>query len=383
MNRADSRNVGRAHLPFRTPFQAGLLTVAAGLTLLGCSRPPEAASPVGALSTTEPAAATRRSVSPSPPTAPVTPSASATPLPTLPPPPTFAATGLRPGVEPQTYIADACEAMRKRWDPDGSAPGTVVLPIMYHSIRDPARMIADNVTVSTDYFQATVDRARSLGFETITTSELIAFLTDNARIPLRSMILIVDDRRPGVVAVYILPVAEAFDWTVTLGWIIGDTRPSLWSTMEDLAQGGRLDVQSHGLNHRYIVEELPEEEVRQEIAGPIPILEEHFGYRPTAFVWPGGNFTRRSAEIAREEGYQLGFTAFSRGPLLFDWVPLGDEEQAADDPLMVLPRAWSPSATVNLEQAADIGDQAARFAAGNRQAEAAWYAQSCGGILPQ
>ncbi len=194
---------------------------------------------------------------------------------------------------------------------------------MVHSIRDPARMLDDDVTVSTDYFQATVDQARSLGFETITTSELIAFLTDNARIPPRSMILIVDDRRPGVVADYILPVAEAFDWTVTLGWIIGDTRPSLWSTMEEMAQGGRLDVQSHGLNHRYIVEGMPEEEIRLEIAGPIPILEEHFGYRPTAFVWPGGNFTRRSAEIAREEGYQLGFHGLLARAAAFRLDPAG------------------------------------------------------------
>jgi len=362
-------------------FRVSLLAAAAGLVIASCSPTPSALLLTEVLSSITPAAAVAASTTP--PSAPATPSASATPLPALAPPPTFAATGLRPGVEPQTYISDACESMRKRWDPQGSPPGTVVLPIMYHSIRDPARMLADNVTVSTDYFQATVDRARALGFETITTSELSAFLTDNARIPPRSMILIVDDRRPGVVADYILPVAEAFDWTVTLGWIIGDTRPSLWSTMEEMAQGGRLDVQSHGLNHRYIVEGLPEEEIRQEIAGPIPILEEHFGYRPTAFVWPGGNFTRRSAEIAREEGYQLGFTAFSRGPLLFDWIPLGAEEQAADDPLMVLPRAWSPSATVNLEQAAEIGDQAARFSVGNYESEAAWYSQSCGGTLPQ
>ena len=366
----------------RARLRVGLLTLATVLLSAGCADTSVLATPPLMPSLSASPAATAQPSSTPIAAAPVSPSASATPLPAL-APPTFAATGLRPGVEPQTYISDACESMRKRWDPQGSPPGTVVLPIMYHSIRDPARMLADNVTVSTDYFHATVDLARSLGFETITTSELIAFLTDNARIPPRSMILIVDDRRPGVVADYILPVAEAFDWTVTLGWIIGDTRPSLWSTMEEMAQGGRLDVQSHGLNHRYIVEGLPEEEIRREIAGPIPILEDHFGYRPTAFVWPGGNFTRRSAEIAREEGYQLGFTAFSRGPLLFDWVPLGAEEQAADDPLMVLPRAWSPSATVNLEQAADIGDQAAHFSAGDYESEAAWYSQSCGGTLPQ
>lgn len=352
------------------------------LATVSCGRTSAVASPAG----TPPPTAAARATDPSPaaPTATASATLSASPSPqaTLPPPSAFTTAGLRPGVEPQSYIPDTCEAMRKRWDPEGSPPGTVVLPIMYHSIRDPERMLADNVTVSTDYFRATVDLARSLGFETITTSELLAFLTDNAHIPPRSMMLIVDDRRPGVVAEYILPVAEEFDWTVTLGWIIGDTGPSLWSTMEGLAAGGRLDVQSHGLDHRYIVEGMPEQEIRQEIAGPISILEEHFGYRPTAFVWPGGNFTQRSVEIAREEGYRLGFTAFSRGPLLFDWIPLGDEERAAADPLMVLPRSWSPSATLNLEQAAAIGDQAAQFAAGNRQAEAAWYAGSCGDVLP-
>src|SRR3990172_9192711 len=380
MHPAEPRHAGRPPRICDRSLRVSLLAAAAGLVIASCSPTPSAVLPTEVPSSITPAAAMADSTTP--PSASATPSVSATPLAAVAPPPTFAATGLRPGVEPQTYISDACESMRKRWDPQGSPPGTVVLPIMYHSIRDPARMLADNVTVSTDYFHATVDLARSLGFETITTSELIAFLTDNARSPPRSMILIVDDRRPGVVADYILPVAEAFDWTVTLGWIIGDTRPSLWSTMEEMAQGGRLDVQSHGLHHRYIVEGLPEEEIRQEIAGPIPILEEHFGYRPTAFVWPGGNFTRRSGEIAREEGYQLGFTAFSRGPLLFDWIPLGAEEQAADDPLIVLPRAWSPSATVNLEQAADIGGQAAHFSVGNYESEAAWYSQSCGGSLP-
>ena len=300
----------------------------------------------------------------------------------LQPPPRFTSDELRPGVEPLSYLNDTCEYLRRRWDPDGSPPGTVVLPIMYHSIREPARMLDDNVTVTTDYFQATVDDARALGFETVTTEELVGFLTENARIPPRSMMLMVDDRRPGVVAEVVLPVAEKFDWTVTLGWIIGDTGPDLWSFMENLAKGGRLDVQSHGLHHQYIVAGTPEDEIRQEVAGPIPILEKHFGARPLAFVWPGGNFTARSVEIAREEGYRLGFTAYSRGPLLFNWIPQGEAERAVGDPLMVLPRAWSPSAIFNLEQAARIGDEAARQAQESRASEAEWYSSNCGAKLP-
>lgn len=252
---------------------------------------------------------------------------------------------------------------------------------MYHSVRDPSQMPNDSVTVSTDYLNATIERAVALGFETITTAELLAFLETNARIPPRSMILILDDRYEGVVREYFLPVAESRDWTVTLAWPIGDTRPSLWEQMEALAASGRLDVQSHGFQHRYITEAWSEAEMREEIAGGIPILEAHFGVRPIALIWPGGNFTPQSVEIAREEGFRLGFTASSRGPLLFNWVPLGDAERAVEDPLMVLPRAWSTAATVNLDEAARIGEQAARAAAEAFPGEADWFQRNCGGGL--
>jgi len=365
---------GDNHQVSRKTARAALV-VAVVLTLPGCS--PVLADTRATITTTP-----RAPASATPPMT-TSPHAFPTPPPTSPPspvpPPGFTTAELRPGVESRGYLTDTCEYLRMRWDPDGSPPGTVVLPIMYHSIRDPARMPPDEVTISTEYFQATVAYARTLGFETITTAELIGFLTQNARIPRRSMLMIVDDRRPGVVAEYILPVVEDLGWTVTLGWIIGDTGPDLWSFMEGLAEGGRLDVQSHGLRHRYIVEGMPEAEIRQEIAGPIPILQEHFGTRPLAFVWPGGNFTSRSVEIAREEGYRIGFTAFSRGPLLFNWIPLGEGERAVGDPLMVLPRAWSPSATINLEQAARIGDEAGRQAEETREAEGNWFRQYCGG----
>ncbi len=253
---------------------------------------------------------------------------------------------------------------------------------MFHSVREPGGMLQDGVTVSTEVLQYTVDTARRLGFETITSRELLSFLTHNAPIPRRSMIWIVDDRYPGALEKYLLPHAEANDWTITLGWIIGDTGPALWKTMERLAGGGRLDVQSHGFQHRYISDGFTEDEIRTEVAASIPILESHFGYRPIAFVWPGGSFTAASVAIAREEGYQLGFTAYSRGPILFNWVPQGPEEQTIEDPVMLLPRAWSPSAVINLEQAARIGEAAAAEAADARPAEQAWYRANCGGDLP-
>ena len=162
---------------------------------------------------------------------------------------------LRPDVSPATYLQDTCLFLRLRWDPERSRPGTVVAPVMFHSVRDPNNMVNDSVTISTDYLAAIVERALALGFQTITSEELAGFLEENRRIPFRSMIFIVDDRRPGTVEEYFLPLAETHDWTVSLGWIIADTRADLWAWMERMNETGRLDVQSHGYWHKYLTEE--------------------------------------------------------------------------------------------------------------------------------
>ena len=39
---------------------------------------------------------------------------------------------------PHTYIADTCQYLKSKWDPNNSSPGTVVMPIMFHSIVDGA-----------------------------------------------------------------------------------------------------------------------------------------------------------------------------------------------------------------------------------------------------
>ena len=60
---------------------------------------------------------------------------------------------------------------------------------------------------------------------------------------------------------------------------------------------------------------------------------------------------RRIVQIAHQRGCELGFMSYSRGLLLFNWIPLGQEERAVKDPLKVLPRAWSSALNVNLDEA--------------------------------
>jgi peptidoglycan/xylan/chitin deacetylase (PgdA/CDA1 family) len=205
------------------------------------------------------------------------------------------------------------------------------------------------------------------------------------------MIMILDDRRPGTAEDYFLPILEKNDWTLTLAWIAqSDTDQrkgrlpgeSLWDWIERLNETGYFDVQSHGLNHIYLNADTTEELMREEIEGSIPVLMEHFGGTPLAYIWPGGNYTPQGVQVAQEAGFELGFTIHSSGPLLFNWIPQGEEERAYNDPLMLLPRYWDTAALLNLEQTAQIGDAAQAFAKDNYAAEAAWYRQNCGGELP-
>lgn len=300
------------------------------------------------------------------------------------PPANFTSELLREGISPVSYISDTCRFLELRWDPERSSPGTVVAAIMYHSIRPYGEEVSEPSWINRDYFDATIRLAKELGFETITSEELAAFLQENAKIPARSMLLILDDRRPGTAEEYFLPVLEENGWTATLAWLVHDTsqRTGLWEWIERLNESGYFDIQSHGLNHIYLSDYTPAQELRQEIFGSIPVLEEHFGKRPIAYIWPGGNYTPLGVEVAKEAGFQIGFTVHSRGPILFNWVPQGEQEQAIGEPLMLLPRFWSPAALLNLDQATQIGDAARAFAQANYAAEAAWYATQCGGQLP-
>src|SRR5512140_947713 len=105
------------------------------------------------------------------PTATRTPTASPTPLPpTIPPTPPDLGIFLPPklpfGVQPQPYISSTCQYLKARWDPAASLPGTIVVPVMFHSIALPDRTITDDTTISADTFARFMEKAHQLGFQT-------------------------------------------------------------------------------------------------------------------------------------------------------------------------------------------------------------------------
>ncbi|MAT43855.1 MAG: hypothetical protein CL609_16085 [Anaerolineaceae bacterium] len=317
-----------------------------------------------------------------------------TPQPSLTPVPTATtrpfdldqfSTRLYSGVQPYHYVEDTCQYLSNRWGEDKSSPDTVVVPIMYHSVRQAGKEVLDNMSVTEEYFLFTMDYAKKLGFETITSAELAGFLYRNEKIPPRSMILIIDDRRPGVARDNFMPVLEKYDWEVTLAYITGPAAPWEWMELDRMYKTGRIDVQAHGFMHQpdtYFTEFTEPEVIQAEVNGAIPLITEHFGKPPVAFIWPGGNFTPPAIEAVHQAGYQLAFTAYGRGPLFYNWIPLGEQEAKMNDPLMVLPRYWSTSATVNLDEAVAIQKKMTDFTEKNRAEEYRWYAAFCADYPP-
>ncbi len=383
--------IHRKPTPLSKPagFLLGLVLLS---ILAGCGPGAINASPPDPLDKPLPKITPTESITPSKPAPSATVRATATRTPTsIPPTPTpppleiYQTDRLYDNILPVTYLEDACQYLYDRWDPDNASPGTIVLPFMYHGVRKAGGSVVDNITVTQKYFEETMARARELGYETITMRQLENFLQHNAYIPPRSMLLIIDDRRLGTVREHFLPILEENQWELTMAYITGVINQNEWNQVKEVLRTGRVRIEAHGYLHNgetYFTEFTPDEIIHQEIYAPIEAFEANLGYRPTAFIYPGGDFTEKAVRVVREAGYQLGFTIHARGPIMFNWIPQGEKERAIGDPLLTLPRYWSTSAYQNLEAALDYAEEAARFAWNQRESELSWYAKVCPGYPP-
>ncbi len=286
---------------------------------------------------------------------------------------------------PRTYIPDACQALKDKWDPDHAAPGTVVMSIMFHSISKDAAVNANQISAADQ--KKLMNDLHELGFQAINMQQMADFMEHNAKIPPRSVLLIVDDRHYAeYFDDHFRPFYQQWGWPVVNAYIAKDERPDLWASNAALSAEGWVDYQSHGVIHNLNITGSSDEAfMLGELQGAIDNIRKYMNKTPIAYIWPGGSFTPRAAQLARQVGYHLGFTVNPRGPVMFDWVPLADQahtgydlaEGPVNDPLMVLPRYWDTDARAHLDTVANIGEQAAAYAQQNRAVELEYYDIVC------
>jgi len=306
--------------------------------------------------------------------------------PALPSP--FVATELNPVDTPHTYIQDSCQYLHDKWNSNNATPGTVVMVVMFHGIIK-GEVEKDN-QISQAEFRRVMDDLHEMGFQAINTQQLADFLYSNAKIPERSVLLVVDDRHTAQnFNDHFRTYWEQWGWPVVNGWIsaFGGQDQFLQENVE-LSKEGWVDYQSHGYVHNLnMTDSSTDEFLTQELQGSMANIKQYFNKTPVAIIWPGGNFGRRPVEAARKYGYKLGFTINPRGPVMYNWVPQADQtdpgrpvylaEGAVGDPLMTLPRYWDTDVRAHLDEVRNISKAAAAYAEQNRATELEYYDIMC------
>ncbi len=229
-----------------------------------------------------------------------------------------------------------------------------------------------------------------MGFQAINMQQLSDFMYHNAKIPQRSALLVVDDRK---YAAYFNDHFRQFHnqwgWPVVNGWISAfGGQDNVLAENVELEKEGWVDHQAHGVVHNIPMSDNSTDQfITGELQGSITNIQKYFNKTPIAIIWPGGGFGIRPVQFARQFGYKLGFTINPRGPVMFNWVPQGDQadpqrpyylpEGPIKDPLMLLPRYWDVDARAHLDEVRVISNQAAAYAQQNKATELEYYDIMC------
>jgi hypothetical protein len=322
-----------------------------------------------------------------------TPTATASSTATLGTPPALPApyqnNNLTPFGSPHTYIKDQCQYLQDKWSSKNSPPGTVVMTIMFHSITGGTNSTPNQMSEFS--LRTLMNNLHDEGFTAINTMQMADFLEHNAKIPARSVLLVVDDRHYAqYFNLWFREYWTKYGWPVVNAWISLDDETSAAALPDNIAleNEGWVDHQAHGFIHNITIgPDSSEEFILGELQKPIAVFLENFHKIPIAVIWPGGGFTQRAIEVARQLGYRLGFTVNPRGPVMFNWVPLADKleaerstwlpEGSVNDPLMVLPRYWDTDAITHVNEVIQVGQEAKAYAGQNKPVEMEYYNIVC------
>lgn len=295
---------------------------------------------------------------------------------------------------PRTYVADTCQYLQNKWNPNNSAPGTVVMTIMFHRIdQDATSSDYASLTIASKDLKKLMNDLHDAGFQAINAQQMADFLYNNAKIPPRSVLLIVDDRASAQkYNDHFRTYFEQWGWPVVNAYIGLDERPDLWAENAALSAEGWVDYQAHGYIHNIpITDSSTDEFINGEMGGAIASLQKYMNKTPIAYIWPGGGFSARAVQIGTQLGYKLGFTVNPRGPVMYNWIPQADTynnsnlyaipETPAGNPLMTLPRYTDINASGRIDEVRVIGNEATAYAEQNKAVELEYYDIVCAPTL--
>ncbi|MCB9111974.1 MAG: hypothetical protein H6634_12080 [Anaerolineales bacterium] len=300
----------------------------------------------------------------------------------------FQSAFLNPVDKPHTYVEQTCRYLRSKWNPLNAEPGTVVMIILFKNINRGTAELPDSISM-VDFLEL-MNQLQVQGFEAINTEQLQAFMERNVKIPPRSVLLIQDGNHG--TEYYDSNFGEPFSqwgWGVVNGWVSErDVDQTLLNENIEMERNGFIDHQARGItSDTYLSDDIGKTVIARELQGSVNGFAAQFQKNPIAIIWPNGGFGIRPVEAARQLHFKLGFTSNSRGPIMYNWVPLADSpdpdrpdmlpEGPVNDPLMTLP-VYSPNeALIAIDAVRTIGKNAGEYALSNKETEYKYYETVC------
>ncbi|MGD9332200.1 MAG: polysaccharide deacetylase family protein [Desulfobacterales bacterium] len=217
--------------------------------------------------------------------------------------------------------------------------GYQVVPILcYHRFGKTCRSA---LCVSETSFRAQLEYLRDNDYHTISLAELYAFLTYQKAIPLRSVVITIDD---GYRSIYDIayPLLKEFGFTATFFVytdFIGATKLSLtWDQLREMKAAG-FEVESHSVTHSDLSlkqkgesEDAYRQRITSELTRSKAIIDRELDQNTRFLAYPYSKYNRWILSQTAAAGYLLGLTV-ERGanPFFMDHLVLKRNQILKED----------------------------------------------------
>ena len=179
-------------------------------------------------------------------------------------------------------------------------PVSAVPILAYHQVGD----IDDIYSITARQFEEQMAYLAKNGYQAISLEDLFKFYDGQGKLPAKPVIITFDD---GYADNYLtaLPILEKYNMSATV-FIV----PNLIATEDYLSwqqvmemQQRHIEIGSHTMSH-IAMDEISEEQQRQEARESKTVLEQHIGKPVRFFAYPYGGFTAATERILKETGYR-------------------------------------------------------------------------------
>lgn len=228
------------------------------------------------------------------------------------------------------------EEKRKGWS---YTAGDLAVPIlMYHKVdRLPPgnKDFNPQAVVSPENFEKHLLYLKQQGYETITLTDLYAYVTRGEPLPEKPVVLTFDD---GYVDFYtiVYPLLKKYDMRATLFVLTGavDQNPNFltWKQLEELRDYG-IEIGAHTVTHPDLTA-ISSEEVEKELLTSKRELETRLGIKVDFFAYPTGYHNSQVVTQVQEAGFKGAVLMTppakvrrDHNPFLWPRIYVGDEDE--------------------------------------------------------